>query len=56
MQVNSSGQLVVNVPWENTTYSATDFDIKDLADSTGLRSTWSGKQDALTTQTAYTTK
>lgn len=27
--------------------SATDFDIKDLTDSTGLRTTWSGKQDAL---------
>jgi hypothetical protein len=36
--------------------SASDFDIKDLADSTSLRSAWSGKQDALTTQTAYTTK
>ena len=40
----------------DTTYSATDFDIKDLADSTSLRSTWSGKQDALSTQTAYTSK
>jgi hypothetical protein len=38
---------VVNVPWENTTYTASSFDIKDLADSTSLRSTWSGKQDAL---------
>ena len=27
---------------------ASDFDIKDLTDSTDLRSTWSGKQDALT--------
>ena len=27
--------------------SASDFDIKDLADSTSLRSTWSGKQDAI---------
>ena len=26
--------------------SASDFDIKDLTDSTGLRNTWSGKQDA----------
>lgn len=26
---------------------ATDFDIKDLTDSTSLRSTWSGKQDSL---------
>lgn len=40
----------------DTTYSASDFDIKDLADSTGLRTTWSGKQDALATQTAYTSK
>jgi hypothetical protein len=56
MQVNSSGQLVVNVPREDHTYTASDFDIKNLADSTGLRTTWSGKQDALTTQTAYTTK
>lgn len=56
MQVNSSGQLVVNVPREDHTYTASDFDIKNLADSTGLRTTWSWKQDALTTQTAYTTK
>ncbi|MBK9272802.1 MAG: hypothetical protein IPM48_14550 [Saprospiraceae bacterium] len=27
--------------------SAADFDIKDLTDSTSLRATWSGKQDAL---------
>lgn len=27
--------------------SASDFDIKDLADSTSLRDTWSGKQDAI---------
>ena len=56
MQVNSSGQLVVNVPREDHTYTASSFDIKDLADSTNLRTTWSGKQDALSTQTAYTTK
>ena len=36
--------------------SASDFDIKDLTDSTGLRSTWSWKQDALTAQTAYSAK
>ena len=35
----------------DTTYTATDFDIKDLTDSTGLRTTWSGKQDALTAWT-----
>lgn len=29
------------------TYSASDFDIGNLADANGLRSTWSGKQDAL---------
>ena len=40
----------------NTTYIASDFDIKDLADSTNLRSTWSWKQDALSSQTAYTSK
>ena len=56
IQTNSSDQLVVNVPWEDHTYTASSFDIKDLADSTGLRTTWSWKQDALTTQTAYTTK
>lgn len=43
----------VSGDWEvgddnNTTYTATDFDIKDLTDSTNLRTTWSGKQDALT--------
>ena len=31
----------------DTTYVASDFDIKDLTDSTSLRTTWSGKQDAL---------
>ena len=56
MQVNSSWQLVVNIPWTDTTYTASDFDIKNLADSTGLRTTWSWKQDALSTQTAYTSK
>ena len=56
MQVNSSWQLVVNIPWTDTTYTASDFDIKDLADSTGLRTTWSNKQNALATQTAYTSK
>jgi len=32
---------------ENTTYTSSDFDIKDLTDSNDLRTTWSGKQDAL---------
>lgn len=48
IQENSSNQMVVNVPWTDHTYSATDFDIKDLTDSDGLRNTWSWKQDALT--------
>lgn len=39
--------------WDQT---ASDFDIKDLTDSTNLMSTWSWKQDALSTQTAYTSK
>ena len=46
----------MNIPRTDTTYTASSFDIKDLTDSTGLRATWSGKQDALTTQTAYTEK
>ena len=40
--------------WDNVI--ASDFDIKDLLDSTGLRNTWSWKQDALSSQTAYTNK
>ena len=32
----------------DTTYTASDFDIKDLTDSTGLRSKWDNKQNALT--------
>lgn len=32
----------------DTTYAASDFDIKDLSDTTGLREKWSSKQDALT--------
>ena len=56
IQVDNNWKMVVNIPWENTTYTASSFDIKDLADSTNLRTTWSGKQDALSTQTAYTTK
>jgi hypothetical protein len=56
MQVNGSWQLVVNVPRTDTTYTASSFDIKDLADSTWLRTTWNNKQSALSTQTAYTSK
>ena len=51
IQANSSGQMVVNVPRQNTTYTASSFDIKDLTDSTGLRNTWSWKQDALVSGT-----
>ena len=32
----------------DTTYTASDFDIKDLADSGGLRTKWDNKQNALT--------
>ncbi|MBR4486741.1 hypothetical protein IKS57_05360 [bacterium] len=49
--MNSSNQAVVNVPREDHTYTASNFDIKDLTDSTSLRTTWSGKQDALVNQT-----
>jgi len=35
---------------------ATDFDIKDLTDLTSLRTTWSGKQDALTEGVDYLNK
>ena len=56
IQVDNNWKMVVNIPWENTTYTASSFDIKDLADSTNLRTTWSWKQDALSSQTAYTTK
>ena len=31
----------------DTTYTASDFDIKDLADTTNLRTTWSWKQDTI---------
>lgn len=51
IQLNSSNQAVVNVPREDHTYTASNFDIKDLTDSTSLRTTWSGKQDALVNQT-----
>ena len=37
-----------NTSWTNTgDQSASDFDIKDLADSTNLRSKWNNKQDAI---------
>ena len=31
----------------DTTYTASDFDIKDLSDSESLREEWSGKQDPI---------
>lgn len=40
-----------NIVTPNTTYTASDFDIKDLTDSTSLRSSWSGKQAALVSGT-----
>lgn len=46
----SSAELTVvqNTSGVNTgDQDATDFDINDLTDSTNLRTTWSGKQDAL---------
>ena len=44
IEITSGGTISAT----DTTYVASDFDIKDLADSTGLRDEWSGKQDALT--------
>ena len=45
IQIASDGKTISAT---DTTYVASDFDIKDLADSTNLRTTWSWKQDALT--------
>lgn len=40
--------------WAVPSYSASDFDIKDLTDSTSLRSTWSAKADTtIINDTAY---
>ncbi len=36
---------------KDTTYTASDFDIKDIADDDGLRSIWGGKQNKLTAGT-----
>ena len=36
-----------NINTPNTEYTASSFDIKDLTDSTSLRSSWTGKQNAL---------
>ena len=40
------GNVICTVVDTNTTYSASDFDIKDLTDSTNLRAAWSAKLDA----------
>lgn len=47
--ISTAQQTVLNnTSWINTwDQSATDFDIKDLADSTWLRTEWGGKQDKL---------
>ena len=37
----------------DTTYSATDFDIKDLTDSTNLRTTWNDKEDTSNKVTSF---
>jgi len=42
----------IQISWDtisatDTTYTAQDFDIKDLADSTSLRDTWSWKQNTI---------
>lgn len=56
--ITTAQQTVLNNTSGTNTWdqSASDFDIKDLTDSTNLMSTWSGKQDALSTQTAYTSQ
>ena len=43
IQIASDGTISAT----DTTYTASDFDIKDIADSTSLRSTWNAKQDAI---------
>lgn len=48
--IQISAQNVISAT--DTTYTATDFDIKDLTDSTGLRTTWSWKQDAFFTSSS----
>ena len=40
------GHVICTVVDTNTTYSASDFDIKDLTDSTNLRAAWSAKLDS----------
>ena len=45
IEITSAGTISVTGITEPI---ASDFDIKDLSDTTGLREEWSGKQDALT--------
>ena len=45
IEIDSAGTISVTGITEPV---VSDFDIKDLSDSTGLRAEWSGKQDALT--------
>lgn len=59
IQLNSSDQAVVNVPRTDTTYesktAASWWTAVSLV-TTGEKYTWNNKQNALTTQTAYTSK
>ena len=43
IEITSAGTISAT----NTTYAASDFDIKDLSDTTGLRGAWSNKQDTI---------
>lgn len=42
----STGKIIKDW-WPVPSYTASDFDVKDLADTTNLRTTWSWKQDAI---------
>ena len=58
-QLNSSDQLVVNVPWTDTIYeskTAASWGTDVSLVTTWEKYTWNNKQNALTAQTAYTTK
>ncbi len=48
--ISTAQQTVLNNTSGTNTWdqTASDFDIKDLTDSTNLKSTWNGKQDTLT--------
>lgn len=43
---NQSGNVEINIPVPSVT-PASNYDIKDLADSTNLKQIWSGKQDPI---------